>query len=292
MRGHAVAIPFRLRPQTAESNDDKQTSLLDHAGATEDETTANLSPRARAYLAALGVEDLDGDAEVAALVWYHALAVGYSPAYLAENADGIRSDFPRVPLPATRELLEASAALGRQVAALLDTERPVPGVTSGTVSNELRTIAVLRRADGATALDPAAGDLELHAGWGHKGKGGVVMPGKGRTQARDYTAQERAQLAAADTLGPDTLDIFLNDAARWSNVPRRVWDYTVGGYQVIKKWLSYREHEILGRSLTPEEAREVTQTARRLAALVLLEPDLDANYARVKSASRPWETPV
>lgn len=293
LRPNAVAIPFRLRPTTPAKDKRKegQQTFLDDAHVPGE--TANLSSRARAYLAALGVENVDGDAEAAALVWYHALAVGYSPAYLAENADGIRSDFPRVPLPATRELLEASAALGRRVAALLDTERHVPGVTSGALRPELRAIAVLRRTDGAAALDPEAGDLELRAGWGHKGKGGVVMPGKGRAQERGYTEQERSQLGdAAVGLGPDTLDIFLNDAARWSNVPRRVWDFHVGGYQVIKKWLSYREHEILGRSLTPEEAREVTQTARRLAALVLLEPDLDANYARVKSAGRPWEEPA
>ena len=61
----------------------------------------------------------------------HALAIGYSPAYLAENADGIRRDWPRIPLPDSRKALEASAALGRQVAALLDTEADVPGVTAG-----------------------------------------------------------------------------------------------------------------------------------------------------------------
>jgi hypothetical protein len=35
----------------------------------------------------------------------------------------------------------------------------------------------------------------------------------------------------------------------------RVWDYTIGGYQVIKKWLSYREHKLLVRPLTTDEAR-------------------------------------
>ena len=80
----------------------------------------------------------------------------------------------------------------------------------------------------------------------------------------------------------------MNDAAVWSNVPARVWDYTIGGYQVLKKWLSYREHDILGRALTPAEAREVTQTARRIGALLLLEPALDANYERVKAAPYDW----
>jgi hypothetical protein len=46
-----------------------------------------------------------------------------------------------------------------------------------------------------------------------------------------------------------------------------VWEYTIGGYQVIKKWLSYRESELLGRALTLAEANEVRDTARRLTAI-------------------------
>ena len=67
-----------------------------------------------------------------------------------------------------------------------------------------------------------------------------------------------------------------------------MWEYTIGGYQVIKKWLSYRERERLGRSLTPDEAREVTAMARRIAAIVLLEPALDANYTMVKESTYAW----
>lgn len=177
------------------------------------------------------------------------------------------------------------------MAQLLDTEAHVAGVTSGPIRPELRAIAVLRRSEGVGQLNPQAGDLNLRAGWGHKGKAGVVMPGKGRLRTRDYTADERA--AAGDdalaALGPQTHDIFLNDAAVWANTPARVWDYTIGGYQVIKKWLSYREHDILGRSLTPAEAREVTQIARRIAAILLLEIDLDANHRRATAECYPWE---
>jgi hypothetical protein len=43
-----------------------------------------------------------------------ALAAGYAPASLSENADGIRQDWPRVPLPDSREALEHSARLGRE----------------------------------------------------------------------------------------------------------------------------------------------------------------------------------
>jgi hypothetical protein len=67
-----------------------------------------------------------------------------------------------------------------------------------------------------------------------------------------------------------------------------VWTYTIGGYQVIKKWLSYRERDVLGRPLTIEEVREITGTARRVAAILLLEPRLDANYRAISEACYPW----
>lgn len=110
------------------------------------------------------------------------------------------------------------------------------------------------------------------------------MPSTGRAIARDYTAAERETLGdSLPLLGSQTFDIYLNDRAYWRCVPERVWRYTLGGYQVIKKWLSYREQSLLGRPLREDEAREVTAMTRRIAALLLLQPALDANYRASKS---------
>jgi hypothetical protein len=126
------------------------------------------------------------------------------------------------------------------------------------------------------------------------------MPGKGRVVTRDYTTDELAAIEsgaaalglgtthARALLGEQTCDIYLNGVAYWKNVPARVWEYTIGGYQVMKKWLSYRERPLLGRALTVEEVREVTAMARRIAAILLLEPALDANYQAVKAATIDW----
>ena len=45
--------------------------------------------------------------------------------------------------------------------------------------------------------------------------------------------------------------------------------YKLGGYQVLKKWLSYRDRTILGRPLKPEEIQYFTDTARRIGAIVV-----------------------
>ena len=228
----------------------------------------NLSPAAQGYLdrLGLGVEDL----------FHHTLSVLHDPAYREANAGALRMEWPRIPLPgwpagdvagAANELV-TSAARGKELARLLDTEMPVPGVTTGDIRPELAAIAVPSTYDGHNMMGD---DFAITADWGHFGTGDAVMPGRGRTGERPYTDAERTALGdLADVLGDTAFDIHLNDNARWSNVPAAVWDYKLGGYQVLKKWLSYRESKVLGRPLTPEEVLHFTGTARRITAILLL----------------------
>ena len=209
------------------------------------------------------------------------------------------------------EALAQSAARGRTLAALLDPDRPVPGVTQAPLRPEFAAIAVPATTDGRNMTGD---DFALTAGWGHFGTGGAVMPGQGRAEQRPYTSEEQAALTAAavpaqgpaafnpstgptanaatpsaprasadaststaaqavdaaiPSLGATTFDIHLNDRAHWRNVPAAVWHYKLGGYQVLKKWLSYRERSILDRPLLPEEVQHFTDTARRIAAILL-----------------------
>lgn len=170
---------------------------------------------------------------------------------------------------------------GRADRHLLDPDAPVEGVTAGSVAPELRTVAVPTMQGGGAMTEQ---DRFVTAGWGRAGRDGVVMPGRGRIATRSYADDEADTAAAADLLGARTHDIFLNGAAFWRNVPETVWDFHIGGYQVMKKWLSYREQRLLGRALTPAEVRHVRDTARRLAALLLLGPDLDASYRACAAA--------
>jgi predicted nucleic acid-binding protein len=45
---------------------------------------------------------------------------------------------------------------------------------------------------------------------------------------------------------------------------------------------------ILGRGLTIDEVHAVTAIARRIAAMALLEPQLDINYEAVSASISPW----
>jgi hypothetical protein len=263
-----------------------------------EEFRANLSEPASNLLAKLEFANLDDPFRYASVVWLHVLAIGYSPAYLTENADGIRQDWPRIPLPDSKEALERSAALGRHIAHLLDVDKLVPGVTEGDTRIELKVIGLI------SASDPAwrgeGEDLAVTAGWGHGGKDNATMPGKGKRTEREYTAAEREAIESGANafglsaneafarLGGTTHDVYLNGTVFWRNIPAGVWDYYIGGYQVIKKWLSYRERDLLGRPLKVDEARYVTEMTRRIAAIVLLGPELDANYQDIKDHTYLW----
>ena len=228
----------------------------------------NLSPAAHSYLDRLGigVEDM----------FHHVLAVLHDPAYREANAGALRMEWPRIPLPGwpdgdadgAADELEASAARGRELAALLDSDTPVAGVTEGAPRPEIGVIAVPSKVDGGNM---AGDDFALTAGWGHFGQGQAVMPGQGRVVERAYTADERSKLGVAvPILGETTFDIYLNNRAYWRNVPAAVWSYKLGGYQVLKKWLSYREEKVLGRSMLPDEVKHFTDTARRIAGILML----------------------
>ena len=257
----------------------------DGLGANNKEASRrpNLSGAAQRYLSRLGVgvEDL----------FYHVIAILHDLAYNEFNADALRAEGPRIPLPGwptpgsagipgsgpgqalpaadAADALARSASRGRELAALLDPDTPVPGVTQAPLRPEMAAIAVPATTDGRNM---SGDDFVVTAGWGHFGSGDAVMPGQGCIVERAYTPDERAALVGATHASPlhdhTTLDIYLNARAFWRNVPAAVWSYKLGGYQVLKKWLSYRERSVLDRALIPEEVQHFADTARRVAKIL------------------------
>jgi len=267
-------FPLYLQSATSdESTGGAQPDLF--APAKPSGPQPNLTDYAREYLAGLkcGAEDL----------FFHIVAVLHAPLYREENAGALRQDWPRVPLPKTAKVLKAGADLGRQIAALLDPETPVEGVTTLKVRPDLKGLGELavrslalqsrdeppktpsrRKTHAALESHATSPDLAIAARWGYAGQGGVTMPGPGKT--------------TTGTRGEGYLDIHLNATTRWKDVPEQVWNYTLGGYQVLKKWLSYRESALLARPLTSDEAQQFTHHVRRITAILVLHEKLDAHY--------------
>ena len=242
------------------------------ANGREASRRPNLSGAAQRYLNRLGagVEDL----------FCHVIAVLHDLAYNELNADALRAEGARIPLPGwptpgnagilpaadAADALAQSVSRGRELAALLDPDTPVSGVTQAPLRPELAAIAVPATTDGSNI---SGDNFAVTAGWGHYGTGDAVMPGQGRVVERAFTPAERAAMGdVMPALGETTFDVYLNARAFWRNVPAAVWDYRLGGYQVLKKWLSYREQGVLGRVLQPEEVRYFAEMARRIERII------------------------
>ena len=227
----------------------------------------NLSAIAHRYLdrIGLGVKDL----------FHHVIATLHDPTYREANAAALRLEWPRIPVPswpngegeATAEELARSAERGRALAALLDSDVPVSGTTQMPLSPQFALIAVPDTISGRNMTDA---DFSV-TGWGHSGQGRTVMPGQGHAIEREFSPEERAALRdALPALGEKTFDVYLNGEAFWRNIPATVWAYRIGGHQVLKKWLSYRECAILGRRLLPDEVEHFRDVARRIGSILLL----------------------
>jgi hypothetical protein len=233
----------------------------------------------------------------------HCVAILHSPLYFAENGGAMRLDPPRIPIPINRQVLVASASIGETLVGLLDISRSVPNVSSGRIREGLRSLGLPSTKPGKT-FD--AETSSLMAGWGYfqtDRKTGVrkTMAGQGNAVVREYTPAERAALESEaqvaglslaevqGLLGVRTVDAYLNLNAWWSNIPQKVWEFSLGGYQVLKKWLSYRERPVLGRPLNADEIAYVAEMVRRISAILLMGPILDANYRASAADAQSYE---
>ncbi len=221
----------------------------------------------RAVLERRGDDPNDAEQQLAVArdVFYHSVAVLQAPAYRRQFQGQLAAAGARVPVPVDRDMLEASANIGRRVATLFDRDAPVKGVNSGERDPHLEGIATLQKGGGE---EVGTDDLALTYGTASEG---------GRWQ-RDESADRH------EALGSDSYMVLLNDRCAFKGIPAAVESFSVGQYPVLRKWLSYRRVDKLGRPLTLSEARTFIQVARRIGALLLMREALDENFLVVKTA--------
>ena len=166
-------------------------------------------------------------------------------------------------------LFDRLLTVGEQIIRLLDAGREAGDVIQAVVgADRARTLGPLRRTDGKQVRPD---DLKIAITyWGG---------GKGRWKPRAFTAEELPAADFANAWGERTGDLIVNDDAYFANVPELVWNYQLGGYPVLKKWLGYRQADRRdGRPMTDDERRWFRQNIQRIAALLALGPTLNTLY--------------
>lgn len=248
----------------------------------------NLSKPICDYLRHLGYENPEQNGKAAKTLWLHALAVLYTPSYRRENRDALHRGWPRIPLPGftgkmqvdeARRIIEESAEMGRNIRDILTgTPPPVCPPCIAVLTNGERPLDIANDRRFA---------LEVDGDWDIPGKWNAVRPRPGRYHNRPYKLGEIKALSTLakkvgmgsetwdNALGNEMVDIALNQYTYCQGIPARVWEYPIGGRQVLAKWLSYREYKIIHRPLRHDEVMHFIDTARRLTILCMLEATLE-----------------
>jgi predicted helicase len=191
-----------------------------HSGS---EVTANISPAFVAALqSSLGLTSADYHPEDttallhAEKIFHYLYAVLHSPAYRQRYAAFLRTDFPRIPIPGSRRVFDALAKLGAELAAWHLLEHP-----------------------DATAIDA---NHTTHTG---------AVKWFGSDFTLNKVAEKSRALAEATVSDGKVGKVFINATSGFANVHESIWQHTIGGYQVLHKWLDDRRKA--GRSLSQDD---------------------------------------
>ena len=75
-----------------------------------------------------------------------------------------------------------------------------------------------------------------------------------------------------DSINPEQGRVQINAEQYFEGMPRRVWDYTIGGYKVAHQWLKDRK----GRLLTFDELQHYGRIVVALNDTIRLQAEIDA----------------
>lgn len=186
-------------------------------------------------------------------IFYYLYAILYSRGYRTRYAEFLKRDFPRVPLTSDKSLFIKLAKLGERLVNLhlmkADTEEmsrfPVAG------SNEVVKVEFKVTAQGELDGTPSP----------------KPSPARGRGSIFKSPARPFSKMAKGETLGR----VYVNAAQYFDDVPKAVWEYHIGGYQVCQKWLKDRK----GRQLSYDDIKHYHGIVAALAETIELQAMID-----------------
>ena len=259
----------------AEVNPEEEPSGLFKTGVEHHVKSANLASKVWSNLrAAWKLEgDLRGnDAKrVCRALFRYCIAIAHAPQYESDHKDLLAHDWPHIPLAKEKEQFDKTVTFGEEVAQLLDPLADPSPVLKALLGNDAKTLGVVERNGGGSISES-----ELVIEYSYYGAA------TGKWDERSPKETETLHPAWGDVTG----NLYLNDAIFLSHVPKEVWQYELGGYPVLKKWLGYRQADRRGGApLSLKELDDFRGIVLRIAAMLMLRPMLDRTYEDVSAAS-------
>ena len=89
-----------------------------------------------------------------------------------------------------------------------------------------------------------------------------------------------ANLVEKPTYDQNTHRIYINSSQYFENILPDLWNYYIGGYQVLNKWLKDRK----GRYLSSEEIRHYCRVVTALSQTIEIQKQIDHLYPQVEAS--------
>ncbi len=168
-------------------------------------------------------------------ILHYAYAIFHSPTYRERYAEFLKIDFPRLPLTSDRALFKALAEKGEELVSLhlmktpklngLITHFPVPG------SNEVGRVSYVEKVteEKKVLTDASPSSVKVF----------------NRRLPLVFEHQTQVEIPPEPEPRPRGR-VYINKTQYFEGIEPEVWEFQIGGYQVLDKWLKDRK----GRKLT------------------------------------------
>lgn len=180
-------------------------------------------------------------------VFNYIYAILYSDIYRQKYQEFLKIDFPRVPFTKDYKLFQKLAVLGEELVNLhllksTELDKPIVGF-NGRGDGRVETVEYI------TASRPVVAIL----------------------------ASDRSSLPKSTRkIG----SVVINDQQYFGPIDPEVWDYQIGGYQVLNKWLKDRKD----RTLSSEEIKTYCKIVTALSKTIEIQKEIDKLYPEVEKS--------
>ncbi len=166
-------------------------------------------------------------------IFVYIYAILYAPNYRKRYSEFLKSDFPRIPIPSDKKLFDSLAKLGQEL-----------------IDLHLLKSKKLEKPIGKFDASAALPSTLLRAG----STGGS---GEAKVEVRKYDEKKKA--------------VRINDRQAFVGIAPEIWNYHIGGYQVLDKWLKDRK----GRVLSSEDIRHYCRVVTALTETIKVQKEID-----------------
>lgn len=199
-------------------------------------------------------------------IFAYMYAIFYSPAYRKRYAPFLKIDFPRLPLTSKRDLFRALCSIGNRLVSLHLMEQSIAPISCFSIPGDNRVEEVRWTTQSQRKghfYSHTSNDAELR-------QIGNEASASTATQSSNLQG-EGASIFALQKTGGVKGQVWINATQYFDNVPLEAWNFSIGGYQVCKKWLKDRR----GRKLNDEDLAHYQQIIAILAETSHLMCEID-----------------